>query len=66
MPVNTILVNRGLAWWYEKYAPNDINLREAQIVAKRETRGLWGATEFEIVAPWDWRKLGKSERDLLR
>lgn len=52
--INQELVEAGLAWWYQKYAPDDQGLAEAQEAAKAANRGLWA--EGEAVAPWEWRK----------
>ena len=52
--VNKVMVLTGCAWWFERYAPDEEQLREAQEAAREAKRGLWA--EDGAVAPWDWRK----------
>ena len=54
MWVNKVMVLTGMAWWFERYAPDDDSLKEAQETAKEKKLGLWG--EPMAVAPWDWRQ----------
>jgi micrococcal nuclease len=35
------LVKAGKCWWYQKYAPDDQYLKELEMEAKDEKRGLW-------------------------
>jgi endonuclease YncB( thermonuclease family) len=49
--VNKVMVLTGYAWWFERYAPDSDQLKDAQADAKR---GLW--SEANAVAPWNWRK----------
>lgn len=59
--VNVALVENGLGWWYEKYAPGDARFRDAQQKARAAKRGLWsdpGATP-----PWEYRDRGKESGD---
>ncbi|MCS7469552.1 thermonuclease family protein [Stieleria sp. ICT_E10.1] len=58
------LVAAGLAWHYTQYAPDDTDLANAEREAREAKRGLW--SDPRHVAPWDWRKLSKEERDQLR
>ncbi len=51
---NEVMVGRGLAWWYETFAPNAEKLSNAQMEAKAAKRGLWA--EPNPVPPWDWRR----------
>src|SRR5215216_7921620 len=39
--VNKKLVRDGWCWWYQKYAPNDTALQQAEQEAKDEKKGLW-------------------------
>ena len=48
--VNVWLV-RG---WYERYAPDDTQLRDAQQEARQSGRGLWAVPN--PVPPWHWRR----------
>ena len=52
--INATMVCGGHAWWYERYARFDSELRDCQKDAQAERLGLWAAAE--PVAPWDWRK----------
>ncbi|QEF99742.1 Thermonuclease precursor [Stieleria maiorica] len=58
------LVAAGLAWHYVKYSPDDTELADAERTAREAKRGLW--SDPRHVAPWEWRKLSKDERDQLR
>jgi endonuclease YncB( thermonuclease family) len=51
--LNAALVGAGLAWWYERYAPNDAELQRLQRRAQAADRGLWSRPG--PVPPWDWR-----------
>ena len=51
---NKIMVLTGYAWWFERYAPDEVQLREPQKAASQAKRGLWA--EPMAVAPWDWRR----------
>lgn len=61
--IGLLLVEAGLAWQYEKYSDDPI-LASAQQSARERQIGLWSDPRF--VAPWEWRKLSKEERDKLR
>ena len=61
--INLALVAYGLAWHYTKYS-SDETLAAAQRTAAANKLGLWSDPRY--VAPWDWRKLSKAERDKLR
>lgn len=52
--VNEALVRQGMAWWYERYAPNDTALRDAQSDAQQARRGLW--SDPNPIPPWEWRR----------
>lgn len=49
LQVNKVMVLTGYVWWYEKYAPDAEQLREAL----EAQRGLW--SEADAMAPWDWQ-----------
>ena len=51
--VNKVMVLTGYAWWFEKYSPDEAQLREAQEMAQVKKLGLWA--EPMAVAPWEWR-----------
>ena len=52
--LNHLLVEAGLAHWYEAYAPKDATLKRLQEEAKAAKRGLWSRPDAE--APWEFRK----------
>ena len=61
--LNSALVAAGLAWHYKRYS-DDETLARAERDARAASLGLW--SDPRHVAPWDWRKLSKDERDKLR
>lgn len=52
--LNEELVKAGMAWWSEKYAPNDKVLSQAEQEARGAKRGLW--RDKDPVPPWNFRK----------
>ncbi|HSQ42925.1 MAG TPA: thermonuclease family protein [Fibrobacteraceae bacterium] len=58
------LVAHGYAWWYQRYAPKDRALALAEQQARQKHIGLWN--DPNAIAPWDWRKKGKSENHRIR
>ena len=61
--ITLAIVEAGLAWHAPQYS-DDPKLAAAQHNARSQPRGLW--TDPRFVAPWEWRKLSKVERDKLR
>ena len=61
--ITLAIVEAGLAWHAPQYS-DDPKLAAAQHDARSEPRGLW--TDHRYLAPWEWRKLSKEERDQLR
>jgi endonuclease YncB( thermonuclease family) len=57
---NAEQVRRGMAWVFERYAAPDSPLYRVQNEARAARRGLW--SEAAPIAPWQWRRLGHSER----
>ena len=51
--VSMDMIRAGLAWWFERYAPKDTSLRDAEEAAKKARVGLWA--DPASVAPWRWR-----------
>ena len=49
--VNRAIVLEGLAWWYKRYAPDDKDLSDAELDARRAKKGIWS----EPVNPEDFR-----------
>lgn len=59
-------IEAGLAWWYRKYAkeqvPEDRQRYEvAEINARTQQVGLW--KEANRVPPWEWRHAGRRKRN---
>lgn len=52
--LNQQLVEKGLAWWSDKYAPNDKALKDLFSAAKTQKIGLWSSTT-KPVPPWLFR-----------
>jgi endonuclease YncB( thermonuclease family) len=57
--LNHELVGAGLAWWYEQYAPKDLQLASLQLAAQRARRGLW--SDPQAMSPWTFRKQPRSQ-----
>jgi endonuclease YncB( thermonuclease family) len=51
--LNEELVKRGLAWWSDKYAPQDSKLKQLHAAARAAHIGLWSAPN--PIPPWIWR-----------
>lgn len=62
--LNQELVKRGLAWWSDKFAPNDADLKRLHEAAKEGKVGLWAAPN--PVAPWIYRNGDKSVQATIR
>ena len=56
------MLKTGLAWWYEKYAPDENLYRLLEKQARRDRTGLWA--DPEPAAPWEWRK-GKAKGEIV-
>lgn len=52
--VNAMMVGKGAAWWYKRYARNDKELEFLENKAKMSAECLW-MSDFAI-PPWVWRK----------
>lgn len=57
--VNREMVERGAAWVYHQYN-RDPALPAVERRAQAAARGVWGLPQAQIIAPWEWRKLGRS------
>ncbi|MCS4201579.1 thermonuclease family protein [Salinibacter ruber] len=51
--LGALLIERGLAWHYEQYAPNETEYARLQKQARSAGRGLW--SQASPVPPWAWR-----------
>ncbi|MBX9694477.1 MAG: thermonuclease family protein [Cyanobacteria bacterium] len=56
--LNQELVKRGLAWWSDKFAPNDSALKALHSAAKNGHAGLW--SKNNPIPPWIFRNGSKS------
>lgn len=54
------LLLAGLAWWYERYAPNSDALARSEQAARGAKRGLWSQTD--PIPPWEWRARRRTTR----
>jgi micrococcal nuclease len=52
--LNHEIVAAGWAWWYRKYAPEDLSVRTLESEARRSRLGLWAYAA--PIPPWEWRK----------
>ena len=59
LEVNREMVERGAAWVYPQYN-RDPSLPALERRAQAAARGVWGLPQAQVIAPWEWRKLGRS------
>jgi endonuclease YncB( thermonuclease family) len=52
--LNQIIVAEGLAWWYKRYAPKDVDLKDAENAARSAKKGLW--SHPHPIPPWKFRR----------
>jgi endonuclease YncB( thermonuclease family) len=52
--INLEMVAEGHAWWYERYARSEDELKDAERLAQEAGLGLWN--DSQPVAPWEWRQ----------
>ena len=52
--VNLEMVCNGSAWWYSRYAKNNIAMASCQDEAKEAGLGLWA--DDDPMPPWEWRR----------
>ena len=57
--INHLLIERGMCWWYKRYAPNDIHAKKLEESARKEKLGLWVMPN--AVPPWEFRKVAKAK-----
>lgn len=62
--LNYELVKRGLAWWSDKFAPDNAELKRLHNEARAARIGLWSAPD--PVAPWIFRNGDKSVQATIR
>ncbi len=51
--LNQQLVRQGLAWWSDKFAPDDAQLKQLHLAAQSSHTGLWAAPN--PIPPWIFR-----------
>jgi endonuclease YncB( thermonuclease family) len=51
--LGALLIERGLAWHYEQYAPNETEYARLERQARNAGRGLW--SQANPIPPWEWR-----------
>ena len=51
--LNHELVREGLAWWYDRHAPDSRTLKRLERQARDAQRGLW--SEASPLPPWEFR-----------
>jgi len=52
--VNAMMVEKGAAWWYKRYARNDKELEQLHDQARLSGTGLW--KNGPAIPQWVWRK----------
>lgn len=55
--LNYELLKNGLAWWYRKYAKDEMIFADYEKKARGIGYGLWA--DKDPVPPWEWRKKKK-------
>lgn len=51
--LNEALVAAGLAWWYQRYAPQETRFRRLEAAARSRGEGLWADRQPQ--PPWEYR-----------
>jgi len=52
--LNKELVRAGLAWWYRRYAEDNLELMDLEVEARKNKLGLW--SQPNPVPPWKFRR----------
>ena len=52
--LNQMIVAEGLAWWYKRYAPKDVDLKDTEDEARSSNKGLW--SHPNPIPPWKFRR----------
>lgn len=50
------LIQNGMAWWYQKYSPGEVEFGKLQELAKEGKVGLW--SDPNPIPPWQYRRTG--------
>jgi endonuclease YncB( thermonuclease family) len=59
--LNREMVRSGLAWWFVRYAPDDLELQALEVEARCARRGLW--QERNPLPPWRHREAEREKED---
>ncbi|MBX9573004.1 MAG: thermonuclease family protein [Candidatus Obscuribacterales bacterium] len=62
--LNKLLVSKGLAWWSDKFAPKDSDLKTLHEHAKSQHIGLWASAK--PIPPWIFRNGEKSVQAVVK
>ena len=62
--LNQQLVKKGLAWWSDKFAPNDADLKRYHDDSKKNHIGLWAGPK--PIAPWIYRNGEKAVQGVVK
>jgi hypothetical protein len=57
--LNHELVKVGLAWWFRKYAPDNVAVAKLEKEAREAKKGLWG--DANPLPPWAFRKIRRGQ-----
>ena len=60
--ISAEMIRIGAAWVYRSYS-DDPDLYELERRARANNSGIWSLPEYDRVAPWEWRRNGKSRPD---
>jgi endonuclease YncB( thermonuclease family) len=52
--LNQMIVAEGFAWWYKRYAPKAVDLKDAENDARASKTGLW--SHPRPIPPWKFRR----------
>lgn len=52
--LNKELIRAGLAWWYRRFAPHELELAQLEAVARENRTGLW--SQPNPTPPWEFRR----------
>lgn len=59
------MLRLGMGWHFKRFDSTPI-YSEIEEVARNQKVGLWHKDAHTPIAPWDWRKMSKEERDRFR
>jgi micrococcal nuclease len=59
--LNHEIVRAGFAWWFQRYALTDTELKKLEAEAREARRGLWA--DPKPVPPWEWRATLRQQQE---